>query len=81
MTDRQTAINQLYEAYSNAGDDDENARMRIIRDVDQLIAVPVEHPEILKELNLEAFMQNAVPVTDEELDIAEKLYDENCTEE
>ncbi len=70
---RQEAINKLYEAYSDAGDDDMNARLRIKEFVAELMDNTLELG-VEKITNLEGFLANAYPITDEELDIAEQVY-------
>jgi hypothetical protein len=69
---RQSALNDLYAAYRDAGDDDMNARCRIREDIAELLDAAVQVPEAVT--NLELFLREARPVTAEELDAAEAAY-------
>lgn len=73
MADRQQALNVLYGAYRDAGDDDLNARLLIREYVADLMEAVVQVPEAV--IDLELFLREARPVTDEELDEAEATYE------
>lgn len=73
MDERQTAINQLYAAYCDAGDDDMNARLRVKDDANEILAAPM-YTDTIDRVDLERYLRHGHPVTDAELDLAEEAY-------
>lgn len=46
MSERQSALNDLYAAYRNAGDDDMNARLRVMDDAEELTGTAASEAEV-----------------------------------
>ncbi len=93
MTDkskRQDDINQMYAAFRMLGDDDTNARARVVDTVNEIFAAPLRAagmnippapPWVPNEaakgtviVDAEAYLKHGTPVTEEELDAAQAAY-------
>lgn len=73
MNDRQKSITDLYSAYRDNGDDDFNARERVRADIEEMLELPLDEPCQL--VDLEKYLKNGHPLTDEELDVAQETYE------